>query len=119
MTDRQVAGLSSAIDAPTTGATTVADGINGAEGDRIWRRHGSIPNRDAGLPASIAMWDRYMELKYADIRVEDLVGENYLTLFTDFCSKMGECWNLRLEFLNIPHIQVTKMELLKLKLRPE
>ena len=27
-----------------------------------WRRHGSIPNREAGLPASIAMWDHYMDL---------------------------------------------------------
>ena len=31
-----------------------------------------------------------MDVKYADIRIEDLVGENYLSLFTDFCSKMGE-----------------------------
>ena len=55
-----------------------------------WRRHGSIPNREAGLPASIAMRDRYMDLKFSDIKVDDLVGENYLSLFTDFCSKMGE-----------------------------
>jgi hypothetical protein len=55
-----------------------------------WARQGAIPNRDSGVPAAITMWNRFMELKYAQIRVEDLVGENYLTLFTDFCSKMGE-----------------------------
>ena len=30
-------------------------------------------------------------------------------------TELEACWKLRLEFLNIPHIQVTKMELLKLK----
>ena len=31
-----------------------------------------------------------MDLKYADIKMDDLAGDNYLALFTDFCSKMGE-----------------------------
>ena len=91
-----------ALASPTPGAGSVhaisvrhiavddTNNDNGANGERSWRRHGSIPNRDAALPASVAMWDRYMEPKYADISIEDLVGENYLALFTDFCSKMGE-----------------------------
>jgi hypothetical protein len=57
---------------------------------QTWAHQGAIPNRDTAVPAAITTWDKFMELKYAQIRVEDLVGENYLTLFTDFCSKMGE-----------------------------
>ena len=77
--------------APTIGAPHAAGPVEvPANTDGGWRRIGSIPNKEAGLPASIAMWDRYMDLKYANITVDDLVGENYLTLFTDFCSKMGE-----------------------------
>ena len=55
-----------------------------------WARTGSQPNRGAQLAPAVAVWNTYMDLKYENIGINHLVGENYLSLFTDFCSKIGE-----------------------------
>ena len=74
-----------AINAGAAGGPQHAVGLEADGTASTWRQNGSIPNKDAGLPDSVAVWGHCMDLKHARSKVDDLVGENYLALFPDFC----------------------------------